>query len=114
MYRLVDGNDALPAAMAAGLRGRLLLEHVVKRVARRGAALNVGVDDGRLHQLSADYAVMALPASTMKKVAFVPPLPADQWRAITTLRYVARRADGTEVLRGTCVVYTFIPSDPPD
>ena len=33
-------------------------------------------------------------------------------KPITTLRCVARRTDGTEVLRGTCVVYTFIPVDP--
>ena len=32
-------------------------------------------------------------------------------KPITTLRCVARRADGTEVLTGTCVVYTMIPSD---
>ena len=32
-------------------------------------------------------------------------------KPITTLRCVARRADGTEVLRGTCVVYTMIPTD---
>jgi monoamine oxidase len=87
MYRLIDGNDALPAAMAAGLRGRIMLNHVVKRVARRGAALRVAVDDGRLQQLPANYVVMALPASTMKKVAFVPSLHDDQWRAITTLGY---------------------------
>ena len=33
-------------------------------------------------------------------------------KPITTLRCVARRADGTEVLSGTCVVYTMIPTDP--
>jgi hypothetical protein len=27
------------------------------------------------------------------------------------LRCVARRSDGTEVLTGTCVVYTMIPTD---
>ena len=32
-------------------------------------------------------------------------------KPITTLRCVARRADGTEVLRGTCVVYTHLPTD---
>jgi acyl dehydratase len=30
-------------------------------------------------------------------------------KPITTLRCVARRADGTEVLTGTCVVYTMRP-----
>ena len=33
-------------------------------------------------------------------------------KPITTLRCVARRADGTEVLTGTCVVYTHRPTDP--
>ena len=32
-------------------------------------------------------------------------------KPITTLRCIARRADGTEVLRGTCVVYTHQPTD---
>jgi acyl dehydratase len=32
-------------------------------------------------------------------------------KPITTLRCVARRQDGTEVLTGTCVVYTMIPTD---
>jgi acyl dehydratase len=31
-------------------------------------------------------------------------------KPITTLRCVARRDDGTEVLTGTCVVYTMIPT----
>ena len=34
-------------------------------------------------------------------------------KPITTLRCVARRDDGTEVLRGTCVVYTA-PTDRPE
>ena len=33
-------------------------------------------------------------------------------KPITKLRCVARRADGTEVLTGTCVVYTHLPIDP--
>jgi len=32
-------------------------------------------------------------------------------KPITTLRCVARRADGTVVLTGTCVVYTMRPAD---
>lgn len=31
-------------------------------------------------------------------------------KPITRLRCVARRQDGTEVLRGTCVVYTMLPT----
>jgi acyl dehydratase len=33
-------------------------------------------------------------------------------KPITHLTCVARRADGTEVLRGTCVVYTMVPAEP--
>ena len=32
-------------------------------------------------------------------------------KPITRLRCVARRADGTEVLRGECLVYTMLPED---
>jgi acyl dehydratase len=32
-------------------------------------------------------------------------------KPITRLRCVARRDDGTEVLRGECLVYTMIPTD---
>jgi monoamine oxidase len=87
MYRLRDGNDALPAALAARLRGPIILNAVVKRIARRGTRLRVAIDDGGLRELAADHVVMALPASTLKRIAFVPSLPEDQWRAITTLRY---------------------------
>jgi len=87
MYRLVDGNDALPAALAAGLRGRIVLRAVVKRVVRRGTRLRVAIDDGRLRELVTDYLVVALPASTLKNVVFLPSLPEQQWRAIRKLRY---------------------------
>jgi acyl dehydratase len=35
-------------------------------------------------------------------------------KPITRLRCVARRADGTEVLRGECLVYTMRPDGPDD
>lgn len=64
-----------------------------------------------LHQ-EWDYPAPAYIGDTVTAEAEVIGARAD--KPITTLRCVARRADGTEVLRGTCVVYTFIPSDPPD
>jgi acyl dehydratase len=33
-------------------------------------------------------------------------------KPITRLRCVARREDGTEVLRGECIVYTMLPAGP--
>jgi monoamine oxidase len=87
MFRLRDGNDALPQALAASLRGRLLLNSTVTRIRRRGPALQVAVDDGRTHQLTADYVVIAMPATLVRRVLFRPALPDQQWRAITRLRY---------------------------
>ncbi len=87
VYRLRDGNDALPAALAASLRGRVILGTAVTRIARRGSVLRIGMDDGRAQQVSADYVVMALPATTLRKVTFTPALPEPQRRAIAALRY---------------------------
>jgi monoamine oxidase len=87
MFRLRDGNDRLTSAMVKDLRGRMLLNAVVKQVSQRGRALRVSVDDGRLNQIAADYVVMAVPAATLRHIRFVPALPPDQWRAISTLRY---------------------------
>jgi monoamine oxidase len=87
VYRLRDGNDALPAALAASLRGRVILGTAVTRIARRGSVLRIGMDDGRAQQVSADYVVMALPATTLRKITFTPALPEPQRRAIAALRY---------------------------
>jgi acyl dehydratase len=62
-----------------------------------------------LHQ-EWDYPAPAYIGDTVTAEAEVTDARAD--KPITTLRCVARRTDGTEVLRGTCVVYTFQPSEP--
>ncbi len=62
-----------------------------------------------LHQ-EWDYPAPAYIGDTVTAEAEVIDVRAD--KPITTLRCVARREDGTEVLRGTCVVYTFLPGPP--
>jgi monoamine oxidase len=88
VFRLADGNDTLPHAVANGLRTPVKLRHVVRRVTQteRGILTTFG-HDGKQHQVQADYCVSALPASTLRDVLFDPPLPEDQWRAISTLVY---------------------------
>jgi monoamine oxidase len=87
MYRLRGGNDALPAAMAAALRGAVRLNTTLLAIARHGSRLRVTVREQAQEQLSADYLVVALPASTLRSVRFTPALPEAQWQAISTLRY---------------------------
>jgi acyl dehydratase len=57
-----------------------------------------------------DYPAPAYIGDTVTAEAEVVEARAD--KPITTLRCIARRSDGTEVLTGTCVVYTMIPADP--
>ncbi len=85
MFRLVDGNDALATAMAATLHGRVHLNTKVTRAAQRARTVTLGAGKGR--RFEADFAVMALPASTLRDVPFAPALDRAQWRAITTLKY---------------------------
>jgi acyl dehydratase len=63
-----------------------------------------------LHQ-EWDYPAPAYIGDTVTAEAEVIEARAD--KPITTLRCSARRDDGTEVLTGTCVVYTMLPKDPP-
>ena len=59
-----------------------------------------------LHQ-EWDYPAPAFVGDTVTAEAEVVEARAD--KPITRLRCVARRADGTEVLRGECLVYTMLP-----
>jgi acyl dehydratase len=61
-----------------------------------------------LHQ-EWDYPAPVYIGDTVTAVAEVLEARAD--KPITRLRCVARRDDGTEVLRGECLVYTMIPAD---
>jgi monoamine oxidase len=88
-FRIRDGNDRLAKAIAGKLRGRLLLNSIVRRVAQQADGVQVTVEDRARHQVDADFAVIALPASTLRDVEFDPALPPDQTRAIATLRYGA-------------------------
>lgn len=57
-----------------------------------------------------DYVAPVRPGDTVTAEAEVIEARAD--KPITRLRCVARRQDGVEVLRGECVVFTMLPSDP--
>ena len=90
MFRIRGGNDRLPGALATALRGKLLLNTVLRKVLRRDSGVVVTIEEGGVQrQVPADYCVLALPASTLRDVRFEPSLPDEQVRAISQLRYGA-------------------------
>ena len=88
LYRIKGGNDRLTAAVAAQLGDRVRLRTEVVAVSQRGSGVRVTVKDrDRQSQLSCDYAVLALPASLLRRVPMNPALPPRQHDAIARLRY---------------------------
>jgi monoamine oxidase len=88
LYRIEGGNDRLPAALAAKLENRLQLGTELVAIAVRGRAVHASVKRGRVVEpLTSDYVVLALPASTLRRVPIVPALPPHQHQAIASLRY---------------------------
>jgi monoamine oxidase len=90
MFRVRGGNDRIATAIVRSLRGAIVMNSVVRRVARGGSGLRVTIDErGTRRELGADFCVMAIPATTLRDVQFEPALDEDQQRAIATLRYGA-------------------------
>jgi monoamine oxidase len=90
MFRLKGGNDRLPRALADRLRGALLLRSAVVRIVQHRAGVRVTVEHASiLSEIDADYAILAVPASTAREIEFEPRLTGDQQRALASLRYGA-------------------------
>lgn len=89
MYRIEGGTDRLVDAVARTAGARVLLQHRVTALTQAVDRVVVTATDehGHQQQLEADTAVITFPAATLADVAFTPPLPAEQARAIRALRY---------------------------
>ena len=88
MYRIDGGNDRLAAALAARLGDRLHANTEVVAVSHRGKTVRVSVKNGRaMSQIGCDYAVLAVPASTLRRIPFMPSLPVQQHDAVANLKY---------------------------
>lgn len=89
MYRLREGNDSLPRALAARVRGKIHLQASVLSIATssRGVRLAVAGPHGRRSQVSADAVVVTAPASTLRDIEIRPALPPRQRKAIASLAY---------------------------
>jgi monoamine oxidase len=88
MYRIEGGNDRLATALAAPLGDRLHLNAEVVALSHRGSTVRVSVKNGRaLSQINCDYAILALPATLLRRMPITPALPAQQHDAISRLKY---------------------------
>ena len=88
-YRIKGGNDRLATVLVKRLRGALLLGTVVRRIVQHDDRVTVTIEAlGKPHtEITAEYLVCALPASTARGVIFEPSLPEPQQDAIANLRY---------------------------
>jgi monoamine oxidase len=88
MYRIEGGNDRLASALAAKLGDRLRLATDVVAVSQRGPSVRVAVRDARgQSQVTCDYAILAVPATIVRRIPFTPSLPAQQHDAFARLKY---------------------------
>lgn len=90
MFRIIGGNDRLPAALAKALASRVRLGTILRRVTQTRDGLVVALEShGRVSTARFDYLVCALPALTLRDVVFEPPLPELQQQALSAVRYGA-------------------------
>ena len=90
MFRIVGGNDRLPALLANMLGSRIHLNAVLRRVTQTRHRVTVAIEsNARVQEARYDYLVCALPATTLRDVVFEPPLPDMQRQAIAMLKYGA-------------------------
>jgi monoamine oxidase len=88
MYRIDGGNDSLATALAAPLGSRLHLSTELVAVSHRGQGVRATVKHGRTAApITCDYLLIALPATTLRRVPITPALPAQQHEAIARLSY---------------------------
>ncbi|HVD92056.1 MAG TPA: NAD(P)/FAD-dependent oxidoreductase [Vicinamibacterales bacterium] len=88
-FRIAGGADRLATGIVKRLRGRVLLETIVRRVEQAVDGVRVTVDDrsGRRSEIAGDFFVSAMPACTAREVVFEPSLPEAQHHAMAHLRY---------------------------
>jgi monoamine oxidase len=88
MYRILGGNDRLPAALAAKLDGRIQLGTELVAVSVRGKSVHATLKRGRTTApIISDYLIFALPATVLRRVPITPALTAHQHAAVATLKY---------------------------
>jgi monoamine oxidase len=82
-FRIEGGNDRLPNAFAARLRGQIRYGAAVVRIDHGPSSVRVAIKDASgVHEMSADRLICAVPFTTLRDVAIVPALSPSKARAI--------------------------------
>jgi monoamine oxidase len=90
MFRIMGGNDRLPAALAKALGPKVRLQTILRRVTQTRDGVTAALEsNGRIDEARFDFVICAMPATTMRDVVFDPPLPEPQGRAISIVKYGA-------------------------
>jgi monoamine oxidase len=90
IFRIIGGNDRLPAALAKLLGPTLRLQTILRRVTQTRDGITAALEsNGRVEEARFDYLVCAIPATTVRDVVFEPPLPDLQHQAMSIIRYGA-------------------------
>lgn len=89
MYRIKDGNDRLPAAIAADLGSGVLLNTVARAVRHDAVSVRLTVETatGEQAHIKADYLIFAIPATMLRAIPVRPALPPQQAQAMAELKY---------------------------
>ena len=88
MFRIVGGNDRLATSLAAALGDRVQLNTELVALSHRGREVRASLKQRRgIAQMTCDYAVLALPATLLRRVPITPALPAQQHDAMMRLKY---------------------------
>jgi monoamine oxidase len=88
LFRVVGGNDSLARAVAARLERQPQLETVVRRVRHTREGVTITVERaGRRAEVTGDFLISSVPATTLRHVVVEPDLPEPQREAIRRLRY---------------------------
>ena len=102
MFRIIGGNDRLPAALARALGSRVRLRTILRRVVQTRDGVTAALESkGRLSEARFDYLVCAVPATTVRDVVFEPAMPELQRQATAHVKYGAATKTALQFDRAT-------------
>jgi monoamine oxidase len=88
MFRIIGGNDRLPAMLAKALGSRIRLQTILRRVTQTRGTVTAALESGgRIADARFDYLICAMPSTTVRNIAFEPGLPDLQAQATARVKY---------------------------